>query len=105
MTSILILLFLALLSWFWMNSIRAKEIAMQASAEACQKIEAQFLDQTASLKKLNIIRNNQGRMTLERTYTFDFSHDRQNRQKGYVVIKGHIVQNVFLDEDSGTTIL
>jgi len=105
MTSILILLFLALIAWFWMNSIRAKEIAMQASAAACKQIEAQLLDQTASLKKLNTIRNNKGRMSIERTYSFDFTHDGQSRQKGYVVIKGHIVQNVFLDEDSGTTIL
>lgn len=105
MTSIFILLFLAVLAWFWMNSIRAKEIAMQASAVACQQIQAQFLDQTASLKKLNLIRNQTGRLGFERTYSFDFSRDRENRQKGLVIIKGHIVQQVLLDEESGTTIL
>ena len=105
MISILILLFLALIAWFWMNSIRAKEIAMQASASACQQIQAQFLDQTASLKKIHLIRNNAGRLGLERTYAFDFSRDRQNREKGLVIIKGHIVKQVLLEEESGTTIL
>jgi len=105
MTSILILLFLALLGWFWMNSIRAKEIAMQASAAACKQIQAQFLDQTASLKKIYLIRNNTGRLGLERTYSFDFSRDRENRLKGLVTIKGQVVTKVLLDEESGTTIL
>lgn len=105
MTSILILLFLALLAWFWMNSIRAKEIAMQASAVACQQIEAQFLDQTASLKNMQLIRSHAGRLSFERTYSFDFSRDRQTRLKGLVIIKGYIVEKVLLDEESGTTIL
>ncbi len=105
MTSILILLFLALLAWFWMNSIRAKEIAMQASAAACQQIDAQFLDQTASLKNMQLIRSHAGRLSFERTYSFDFSRDRQTRLKGLVIIKGYIVEKVLLDEESGTTIL
>lgn len=105
MTSIFILLFLAVLAWFWMNSIRAKEIAMQASAAACQQIQAQFLDQTASLKRIQFIRTQAGRLGFERTYSFDFSRDRESRQKGLVTIKGHIVRQVLLDEESGTTIL
>ncbi len=105
MTSIFILLFLAVLAWFWMNSIRAKEIAMHASATACQQIQAQFLDQTASLKKIKLVRSHTGRLGFERMYSFDFSRDRQSRLKGLVVIKGHIVEKVLLDEESGTTIL
>ena len=105
MASILIILFLALLAWFWLNSIRAKEIAMQASAEACKQIQAQFLDQTASLKKLSINRGQNGRMIFERTYSFDFSRDRETRVKGLVTIIGQRVSQVLLDEDSGMTIL
>lgn len=105
MTSIFILLFLAALAWFWMNSIRAKEIAMQASAAACQQIQAQFLDQTASLKNIRLIRNNIGRLIFERTYSFDFSRDRESRTKGMVIIQGHAINQILLDEDSGTTIL
>jgi len=105
MTSILIILFLALLAWFWLNTIRAKEIAMQASALACQQIQAQFLDQTASLKKISLSRNKNGRMSLQRTYDFDFSRDRETRLKGLVTIDGQTVIQVLLEEDSGITIL
>ncbi len=78
---------------------------MAASADACQQIQAQFLDQTASLKKLRVARNRNGRMIFERTYTFDFSRDRETRVQGLVTIVGHKVTQVLLDEDSGTTIL
>ena len=105
MASILIILFLAFIAWFWLNGIRAKEIAMQASAEACQQIEAQFLDQTASLKNIKINRNKSGRMTFERIYSFDFSRDRETRMQGLVTIIGQRVTQVLLDEDSGMTIL
>jgi len=105
MPSLLIILFLAILAWFWLNSIRAKEIAMKASAIACQQIQAQFLDQTASLKKLRLVRNNNGRLGIQRVYSFDFSRDRENRSKGFVEIEGHHVTKVYLDEESGTTLL
>ena len=105
MTSFFIILFLALLAWYWLNSIRAKEIAMAASAEACQQIQAQFLDQTASLKNIKIRRNKNGRMIFERTYSFDFSRDRETRIQGLVTIVEYKVTQVLLDEDSGTTIL
>ncbi len=105
MANILILLLLATLVWFWMNSARAKEIALQASAKACHDINAQFLDQTASLKSLKLIRTNTGRMGIQRIYRFNFSLDRISRLDGYVEINNYEVSHVFLDEDNGTTIL
>ncbi len=105
MASILIILFLALIAWFWLNSIRAKEIAMAASSQACQQIQAQFLDQTASLKKLRFIRNRNGRLGILRVYGFDFSRDRENRSKGFVEIQDHKVTKVYLDDETGVTIL
>lgn len=105
MTSIIILLFLAGLAWFWINSINAKEKAMLASAKACQQIQAQFLDQTASLKSIRFSRDSNGRLVLQRIYNFDFSRDRENRSKGLVMISGQVVEKIMLDEDTGTTIL
>lgn len=78
---------------------------MNASAMACKQIGAQLLDQTASLEKISFKRKKNGRLTLERTYSFDFSRDRETRQKGHVSLTGQTITNIFLDEDSGTTIL
>ena len=105
MVSILVLLFLAFLAWFWFDSVRAKEKAMVASAQACQNIQAQFLDQTASLKSIKLSRDKRGRTVLERTYNFDFSQDREERHQGRVVIRGLVIEDIYLDMDEGTTIL
>ncbi|MCK5809586.1 MAG: DUF3301 domain-containing protein [Cocleimonas sp.] len=105
MASILVLLFLAFLVWFWFDSVRAKEKAMVASAHACQQIQAQFLDQTASLKSIKLSRSKQGRTILERTYNFDFSQNREERYQGRVVIRGLVIEEIYLDMDEGTTIL
>lgn len=78
---------------------------MQASANACRQIQAQFLDQTASLKSLKFIRTAKGRMGIQRVYGFNYSSDHINRLNGFVEINGYEISKVFLDEDSGTTIL
>ncbi len=78
---------------------------MQAAADACKQIDAQFLDQTASLIKIGFSRNQNGRLSLKRTYGFDFSHDRETRSKGFVSINGQKVTQVLLDNNSGVTIL
>jgi len=78
---------------------------MQASADACKQIDAQFLDQTASLEKISFTRNDSGRLTLQRTYSFDFSRDRETRQKGHVNLIGQTINKIFLDDESGTTLL
>ncbi len=107
MASILVLLFIGLIAWFWSNSVRAKEFALHASAIACKEINAQFLDQTASLKKISVSRNANGKMTFLRIYDFDFSRDRETRSKGHVTIIGQKVTQVILesDDDSSVTIL
>lgn len=105
MASLFIILFLAFLAWFWLNSIRVKEIAMLASAQACKQIEAQFLDQTASLDKIRLTRRANGRLAIERTYIFDFSRDRETRQKGHVNLIGQKIMHVSLEDDAGTTLL
>lgn len=105
MGSLLILFILSFLAWFWFDSVRAKEKAMLASAAACQEIQAQFLDQTASLKNLKLSRNRNGRMVFERIYNFDFSLDRQQRYQGRIIMAGLDVKQIHLDSPEGTTIL
>jgi hypothetical protein len=105
MISILVFLVLALIAWFWFDSVRAKEKAMVASAHACQQIQAQLLDQTASLKNITFSRDKRGRTVLERTYNFDFSHDREERHHGRVIIRGLQIEEIYLDREDGTTIL
>lgn len=105
MTSLLFILLLAGLAWFWFDSIRAKEMATKTAAHACQGINAQLLDQTVALKSIRPLRNKQGRLQLERRFNFEFSLDRQERSSGRVILLGQKISGIQLDRADGTTIL
>jgi hypothetical protein len=105
MSSLLVIILLALLAWFWFDSARAKETATTAAAQACQTIQAQLLDQTVSLKKLSFARNANGRIEIKRTYNFELSVNRQDRAIGRVLLSAQAVDSIQLDYEDGTTIL
>lgn len=105
MSSLLFILLLAGLAWFWFDSIRAKETATRAASNACQSISAQLLDQTVALKRIRLSRDKQGRLQLERSFNFDLSLDRQERSSGRVILLAKQISSVQLDRGDGTTIL
>ena len=105
MSSLLFIILLAGLAWFWFDSIRAKETATRAASNACQSISAQLLDQTVALKRIRFSRNEQGRLQLERSFNFELSLDRQERSSGRVIILAKNISSVQLDTTDGTTIL
>ena len=105
MSSLLVIILLVLLAWFWFDSTKAKETATTAAAQACQTIQAQLLDQTVSLKKLSFSRNSRGRIVINRTFDFELSVNRQDRATGRVLLIAQNISSVQLDHSDGTTIL
>ena len=105
MSSLLVILALAGIAWFWFDSTKAKETATQAASGACQAIQAQLLDQTVSLKHLSVSRDKNGRIQLARSYNFELSLDRQERSTGRVNLLAQKIASVQLDHNGGTTIL
>lgn len=105
MSSLLVILVLAGIAWFWFDSTKAKETATQAASGACQAIQAQLLDQTVSLKRLSVSRDKNGRIQLARSYNFELSLDRQERSTGRVNLLAQNISSVQLDHNGGTTIL
>jgi Protein of unknown function (DUF3301) len=82
-----LLCFLAL-AWFWTDSMRAREVALDAGRRACAEESVQFLDWTVALKKLRLGRDNEGQMCIQRTYEFEFSDTGNNRLHGTVTLLG-----------------
>jgi hypothetical protein len=102
------LLFLAALGglvWFWADSTRARESAVQRSARACDEARVQFLDQTVALSALGLGRNQAGHAVFRRRYGFEFSTDGADRHRGEVVLLGRIVEFVRLEHPNGPFIL
>lgn len=82
------------LIWLWLESTRVREIAVAHARGQCHVSEVQFLDDTASLAKMKLARDHDGRLTLQRTYTFEFSTTGNDRQPGSIVMIGKSVHRL-----------
>jgi hypothetical protein len=80
------------LFWLWFDSTRVHEIAVERARSQCRVNEVQFLDDTVSLSKIKPARDNDGRLTLKRTYHFEYSDTGNNRRPGSIVMLGQAVQ-------------
>jgi hypothetical protein len=91
------LLLIALLGWFWYASLRVRERAQQSCLRFCQREGVKLLDDTVALDRLWFQRGRDGRLRIERRYTFEFSQDGVSRSGGIVVMLGDQVQLLALD--------
>jgi hypothetical protein len=89
------ILFAVLVGWFWLDSLRAREIALGVCQAACAQRQVQFLDQTVALKKLSLRWPAQG-LRLRRVYRFDFSEEEVGRQTGSLIMLGQDLVEISL---------
>lgn len=82
---------LCLLAWFWLESVKVREIGIAAARRACDRDGLQLLDDTVAFSSLRLARNDCGQVTLRRVYDFEFSGSGDDRQRGSVVLLGREV--------------
>lgn len=85
------ILVLAAIAALWLDSIKVREIAVHAARAACVAEGFQFLDDTVAIASLKPVRDEQGRLGLQRAYEFEYSDTGDNRLKGSVVLIGRRV--------------
>lgn len=90
--SLFLLLSFGLLIWFWLDSLRAREIGVAAARDACADEGLQFLDDTVVGRALSLARDDQGRLRLRRVYAFEYSDTGDNRRPGSVTMLGHEIE-------------
>lgn len=95
--SLIFLLLLAALGWFWFDSLRALEIARNAGKRACDDANVQFLDDTVAGIALALVRNKSGRRVLRRTYRFEFSETGNTRLEGQLIVLGDRIESVTME--------
>jgi hypothetical protein len=81
----------------WLDSLRARERAVQAGRRACERYELQFLDDTVSFTRIRLRRDEDGQLRIARTYTFEFSDTGNNRRHGAIVMLGGELQDLQLE--------
>jgi hypothetical protein len=83
--------------FFWIDSLRARERALAAGRGACERYGVQLLDETVQFARLRLARDEEGRLRLRRTYTFEFSDTGNNRRHGAIVMLGGELQDLQLE--------
>ena len=81
----------------WIDSLRARESAVAAGRDACERYGLQLLDDTVSITRLRLARDEGGRLRLQRTYAFEFSDTGDNRRHGAIVMLGAQVEDLQLE--------
>ena len=90
------ILILGGLAWLWLESLKAREAAIRAAGEVCAAEGLMLLDYTVAISGLKPVRDEGGRLTLQRAYDFEYSDTGNNRLKGSLVLLGHrlVILNV-----------
>jgi hypothetical protein len=83
--------------FLWLDSLRARERAVQAGRRACERYDLQFLDDTVSFTRIRLRRGEDGQLKIARTYTFEFSDTGNNRRHGAIVMLGGELQDLQLE--------
>src|SRR2546422_8851711 len=80
------ILFIIVGALLWIDSLRARERAVEAGRSACARYDLQFLDETVSFARLRLARDEEGRLKIVRIYTFE-STEQGNKQSKSVIVK------------------
>jgi hypothetical protein len=92
----LIALFVVLcVGWFWLESARAREMAVGLAQRACRERGVQMLDQAVALRRLGLRWLRQG-LRIRRVYRFEYSEEGIGRRTGYLVLLGLRLEEISL---------
>jgi Protein of unknown function (DUF3301) len=97
MSSLALLVIIGLLVWFWLESLKSRDIAIQVARTSCRQQELQLLDGTVTLQTIRPYYRNSDDYGMKRTYTFDYSGDGISRQTGCVVLYNNQVASIVLE--------
>ena len=73
---------------FWSAGRAAAERAIALGRDACRAAGVQLLDQSVQASGLRLRRREDGRLGLERSFRFEYSHHGDDRQVGRLVLHG-----------------
>ena len=97
MIQLFFIFLIALLIWFWHDTMQAREHAIVIGKRHCQNDGLQLLDETVSLSSMRLRRNSDGQVTFRRVYEFEFSDNGDNRRLGSITLLGRHAESIQLE--------
>ncbi len=96
-TSLLFLLLLGTIGWFWYDTLHVLDVARKAGRQACNELNVQFLDDTVANIGLTLARDRSGRRVFRRTYRFEFSETGNSRLEGRLIMLGDRIESITME--------
>lgn len=93
MSETILLIFILLIAWFWLDTIAKREIAIKIGRELASRCQLQLLDETIACKKIWFGRGDNGQIQLIRLYEFEVSADGRSRLSCHLQLLGKQLQN------------
>jgi hypothetical protein len=90
----LLLLTVIGMAWLWIDSLHARDIAVEAGRRAAENHGLQLLDETVAISRLRAARDGMGKLRLQRTYTFEVSDTGADRLSCSLTLLGKRVDAV-----------
>lgn len=82
------LMLLAAVGWLWLDSLKAREMAVSAAKAACNAEHLLLLDDTVAIRRLSLGRDGDGAMRIRRIYDFEYSDTGNDRTAGSIAMLG-----------------
>lgn len=83
-----LILLSAALVWGWVSDRQAAEHATAVAMRACKQAGVVWLDQNVQLAKRRLARTDEGRLTWERTFEFEYTAVLDERSLGRITLRG-----------------
>ncbi|RRQ20139.1 DUF3301 domain-containing protein [Guyparkeria sp. SCN-R1] len=81
----------------WVQHDRFRRRALSLARQATEKADVQLLDQSVSLRRVGLGRDDRGWPLITRRFGFEFSRSGFDRYRGHVVFRGQHLAEVELD--------
>ena len=85
---LILLIIVCLGSWFWLDTLTARDKAVVLGQELAEKFNLQLLDETVACTKLRLARNLRGHVQMMRTYEFEVSANGVDRMQCNLILLG-----------------
>ncbi len=80
------------------QSMRVRELALQAARRSCHSDGVQLLDETVSIRRMSLSRDERGNWHIWRQYHFEYSVEGVERERGHVIMLGNQLQALVMTE-------
>ncbi len=83
---------------YFFQSLRVRELALDAARQTCKTNGVQLLDGSVSVQRLSASRDSRGMWHVWRQYRFEYSVEGYERERGHVIMLGKRLQAVVMAE-------